>query len=103
MDLEYRYWAFVEAHPSHVVLEARAKQEAYEAINWAMTGTLSLMCGILTLHELFVERLLPSQSPILAPFSQEECGTLLDLLNRFDSSYSLLSSRIYMLTQTDTR
>ena len=43
MDLEYRYWAFVEAHPSHVVLEARAKQEAYEAINWAMTGKLFLM------------------------------------------------------------
>ncbi|KAK2463729.1 hypothetical protein APHAL10511_004222 [Amanita phalloides] len=67
LDLEYRYWAFVEAHPSHVILQTRAKQEAYEAINWAMT-----------------ERLLPSQSPIPAPFSQEECGTLLDLLNRFD-------------------
>ncbi|KAF8625005.1 hypothetical protein AX15_005599 [Amanita polypyramis BW_CC] len=68
LDLEYRYWAFVEAHPSHVVLQARAKQEAYEAINWAMT-----------------ERLLPSQSPIPAPFSQDECATLLDLLNRFDN------------------
>ena len=43
LDLEYRYWAFVEAHPSHIVLEARAKQEAYVAINWAMTGTLSLL------------------------------------------------------------
>ena len=43
LDLEYRYWAFVEAHPSHIVLPARAKQDAYEAINWAMTGTLSLM------------------------------------------------------------
>ena len=33
----------MEAHPSHIVLEARAKREAYEAINWAMTGTLALM------------------------------------------------------------
>ncbi|KAF8351022.1 hypothetical protein F5887DRAFT_912925 [Amanita rubescens] len=53
--------------PSHVILEPRAKQEAYEVINWAMP-----------------ERLLPSQSPIPAPFTQEECETLLDLLKRFD-------------------
>ena len=43
LDLEYRYWTFVEAHPSHVVLEERAKQEVYEAINWSMTSKLFLM------------------------------------------------------------
>ena len=42
LDLEYRYWAFVEAHPSHIVCDARAKQEAHEAIIWALTGTLLL-------------------------------------------------------------
>ncbi|KAF8329904.1 hypothetical protein F5887DRAFT_896488 [Amanita rubescens] len=82
LDLEYRYWAFVEAHPSHVTLEPRAKQEAYEAINWAMT-----------------ERLLPSQSPIPAPFTQEECGTLLDLLKRFDDDKE---GRVDVAIQTRT-
>ena len=41
LDLEYRYWAFVEAHPTHVLLQPKAKQEAYETINWAMTGKRS--------------------------------------------------------------
>ena len=48
---------------------------------------------------MFVERLLSSQSPIITPFSQEECGSLLDLLNRFDSSSSLVSTYIYALTK----
>lgn len=47
MNLEYRdwafMWAFMEAHPSRVILEAREKQEAYEAINWPMMGKLFLM------------------------------------------------------------
>ncbi|PFH45166.1 hypothetical protein AMATHDRAFT_78084 [Amanita thiersii Skay4041] len=71
LDLEYRYWAFVEAHPGHVALGSGAKQEAFEAVNWAMT-----------------DRLLPLHHPVPAPFTQEECTTLLDLLNRFDNKKS---------------
>ncbi|KAF8633517.1 hypothetical protein AX17_004430 [Amanita inopinata Kibby_2008] len=85
LDLEYRYWAYVEAHPSHIVLPTRAKQEAFEAINWAMA-----------------DRLLPLQSPAPAPFSQEECATLLDLLRRFDKKDRGSNLQIDMGIQTRT-
>ncbi|KIL57234.1 hypothetical protein M378DRAFT_88160 [Amanita muscaria Koide BX008] len=85
LDLEYRYWSFVEAHPSHVVLRPGAKQEAYEAINWAMT-----------------DRLLPTESPIPAPFTQEECSTLLDLLNRFDADQNKANLQVDVAIQTRT-
>ena len=43
------------------------------------------------------ECLLPSQSSIPALFSQQERGSLLDLLNQFDSTSPYLFSDIYML------
>lgn len=38
LDMEYRYWSFMECHPAHAVLPLNAKNEAFEALSWAWTG-----------------------------------------------------------------
>jgi hypothetical protein len=40
IDIESRYWAFVETHPAHVSLPARTKVEAMEVLRWAWAGTV---------------------------------------------------------------
>jgi len=57
LDTEYRYWSFMEAHPAHNSLSAKAKIEAMDVLTWAWT-----------------ERLLPSHRAIPVPFTQEECS-----------------------------
>ncbi|KAK0454880.1 hypothetical protein EV421DRAFT_1896783 [Armillaria borealis] len=63
LDMEYRYWAFLEAHPAHNRLPAKAHEEALNALTWAWT-----------------DRLLPSQQAPSAPFSQNEYQELTSLL-----------------------
>ncbi|KAK0485904.1 hypothetical protein IW261DRAFT_1415789 [Armillaria novae-zelandiae] len=63
LDMEYRYWAFLEAHPAHIPLPAKAHEEALNALTWAWT-----------------DRLLPSQQATSAPFSQNEYQELTSLL-----------------------
>ncbi|KII94553.1 hypothetical protein PLICRDRAFT_98675 [Plicaturopsis crispa FD-325 SS-3] len=69
MDMEYRYWSFMESHPAHVALPANARAEALDVLTWSWT-----------------DRLLPSDRPISPPFSQEECGELMGLLRSFSGS-----------------
>jgi hypothetical protein len=38
LDMEYRYWAFVEDHPAHVSLPLLARREAMDVLTWARTG-----------------------------------------------------------------
>ena len=38
LDTEYRYWSFMEAHPAHNSLPAKAKIEAMDVLTWAWTG-----------------------------------------------------------------
>lgn len=38
LDKEYRYWAFVEGHPAHIVLPENAHSEAMDALTWSYTG-----------------------------------------------------------------
>lgn len=38
LDTEYRYWSFLEAHPAHNSLPAKAKIEAMDVLTWAWTG-----------------------------------------------------------------
>ncbi|RDB19890.1 hypothetical protein Hypma_013085 [Hypsizygus marmoreus] len=66
LDVEYRYWSFMEAHPAHTSLPANARVEALDILTWAWT-----------------DRLLPSQRSIPAPFTQEECQELMSLLRSF--------------------
>ncbi|KAJ3505857.1 hypothetical protein NLJ89_g7196 [Agrocybe chaxingu] len=68
LDLEYRYWSFMEAHPAHTALPHKARTEAVDVLNWAWT-----------------DRLLPSHRGIPAPFSQEECQELINILRSFSN------------------
>jgi len=66
LDIEFRYWSFIEAHPAHTSLPPSAKVEALDVLTWAWT-----------------DRLLPSHRPIPVPFSQEECQELMSLIRSF--------------------
>ncbi|KAJ3512998.1 hypothetical protein NMY22_g15172 [Coprinellus aureogranulatus] len=66
LDMEYRYWSFMEAHPAHASLPIKSKNEALEVLTWAKT-----------------DHLLPSQKPVPAPFTPEECQELMTLLKSF--------------------
>ena len=68
LDLEYRYWAFMESHPAHLPVSQRAKVEALDILTWALT-----------------DRLLPSHRAIAAPFTREECQELRVILMSFNS------------------
>jgi hypothetical protein len=41
LDTEYRYWSFMEAHPAHNSLPAKAKLEAMDVLTWAWTGKMA--------------------------------------------------------------
>ncbi|PPQ65741.1 hypothetical protein CVT24_011774 [Panaeolus cyanescens] len=66
LDMEYKYWTFMEAHPAHTALPPRAKAEAMDVLTWAWT-----------------DRLLPSHRSIPPPFNQDECNELSTLLRSF--------------------
>ncbi|KAF8871776.1 hypothetical protein CPB84DRAFT_1800451 [Gymnopilus junonius] len=67
LDLEYRFWSFMEAHPAHSALPAKAKAKAMDVLASAWT-----------------EHLLDSHQASPSPFTQEECKALMDLLRSFD-------------------
>ncbi|PCH40711.1 hypothetical protein WOLCODRAFT_136952 [Wolfiporia cocos MD-104 SS10] len=69
LDMEYRYWAFLEAHPSHAPLMPEARNDALEALTWAYTDCV-----------------LPASrndSPT-PPFAPQECQELMTLLRSID-------------------
>lgn len=63
--MEYRYWAFMEAHPAHAALPFSARREAMEVLTWAWTGAcwISFWFG---LNLLTVGRRSPTAAPALA-------------------------------------
>ncbi|KAF8871684.1 hypothetical protein BD779DRAFT_441292 [Infundibulicybe gibba] len=67
LDARYRYWSFMEAHPAHVSLPPNAHQDAIDALDWVSTDWL-----------------FPSHRSIPAPFTREECQSLIVLLQSFD-------------------
>ncbi|KDR84460.1 hypothetical protein GALMADRAFT_714456 [Galerina marginata CBS 339.88] len=69
LDLEYRFWSFMEAYPAHTPLPVKGKAEATDVLNWAWT-----------------DRLLPSNRPIPSPFTQAECQELMNLLRSFNEN-----------------
>ncbi|TFK20580.1 hypothetical protein FA15DRAFT_658990 [Coprinopsis marcescibilis] len=70
LDMEFRYWSFMEAHPAHTTLPAKAKAEAMDVLTWAWT-----------------DRLLPSHRAIPAPFTQDECQELMTLIRNFNGDH----------------
>ena len=86
MDMEYRYWSFMEAHPAHTSLPANAKIEAMDVLTWAWTGKAPTAATRAKTHlNPFLDRLLPSQRTVPAPFTQEECQELMSLLRSFSN------------------
>lgn len=77
LDMEYRYWSFIEGHPAHTTLPLNARTEAFEALNWAWT-----------------DRLLPSNQVVPAPFSQDECNELDRLLRSFTADQESIQTRL---------
>ena len=101
LDTEFRYWSFMEAHPAHNSLPAKAKLEAMDVLTWAWTGNRFFFYLFAPLCSLFfssIERLLPSHRAVPAPFTQEECQELMTLIRSFGGTYhtSLLLQQIYL-------
>jgi hypothetical protein len=42
LDLEYRYWAFMESHPAHASLPPSARSDALDALTWSYTGQFTI-------------------------------------------------------------
>lgn len=78
LDMEYRYWAFVEGHPSHILLPESAHREAMDALQWSYTDCL-----------------LPTNQPTPPPFLPHECQELMGLLHSFEDSSSKMNSVIH--------
>jgi len=57
----------MESHPAHLPVSRRAKAEALDVLTWALT-----------------DRLLPSHRAIPAPFTQDECQELRNILISFN-------------------
>ncbi|KAH9833855.1 uncharacterized protein C8Q71DRAFT_772821 [Rhodofomes roseus] len=81
LDMQYRYWSYVESHPAHVPLTSESRAEAVEVLKWSYT-----------------EYLLPgAQRPTPPPFSPQECQELMGLLHSFNedpTDVSLVQNRI---------
>jgi hypothetical protein len=43
LDMEYRYWSFIEAHPAHTALSVNAKVEAMDVLTWVWIGESIIM------------------------------------------------------------
>ncbi|KAK7453487.1 hypothetical protein VKT23_011764 [Stygiomarasmius scandens] len=67
LDMEYRYWSFLESHPAHTGLPPKAHSDAMETLAWALTDRL--------VH--------PSQVQVKPPFTHEEVRELNNLLSSF--------------------
>ena len=39
LDMEYRYWGYLEGHPAHAPLSSETHTEAMDALKWSYTGT----------------------------------------------------------------
>ncbi|KAK7444777.1 hypothetical protein VKT23_015094 [Stygiomarasmius scandens] len=84
LDMEYRYWLFLESHPAHTGLPPKAHSDAMEALVQALTDCL--------VH--------PSQVQVKAPFTHEEVQELNTLLSSFgDKSGVQLIIRTHLITR----
>jgi hypothetical protein len=98
LDTEYRYWSFMEAHPAHNSLPAKAKMEAMDVLTWAWTGNGSWLLHLCVLtHFPSTERLLPSHRAVPAPFTQEECQELMTLIRSFGGMHFHMTLKINIL------
>ncbi|KAF7333958.1 hypothetical protein MSAN_02397800 [Mycena sanguinolenta] len=66
LDMEIRYWAFMESHPAHVALPSGAQKEAIDVLTWALMDQVLAQPDVL----------------LASPFTQTECQELLRLLRQ---------------------
>lgn len=86
LSKELAYWSFVERHPSHGVLPSDARRDALEGLTWSYAGKLiAFYSSIIDLA--ITDRLLQDNRSIPPPFSQEECQSLLRLLDGYNSEH----------------
>ncbi|KAI0751191.1 hypothetical protein C8Q80DRAFT_1251035 [Daedaleopsis nitida] len=69
LDMEYRYWCFIEGHPAHVPLAPETQTEAMDALKWSYTDSL-----------------IPTAQPAPPPFAPQECQELMNLIRSFDET-----------------
>ncbi|KAF7304639.1 hypothetical protein MKEN_01177800 [Mycena kentingensis (nom. inval.)] len=87
LDLEYRYWAYMQSHPAHAVVPFGVRREAMDILTWSWT-----------------DRLLPPQEqPLPPPFSPAECQELLGLLRTFDVPQNEAGIQNVVLTRIVSR
>ncbi|KAH8106446.1 hypothetical protein DFH11DRAFT_1691860 [Phellopilus nigrolimitatus] len=77
LDLEYKYWAFMESHPAHVPLPANAYSEALDVLTWSYT-----------------DRLLKTHRRAPPPFTQHESHELIEVLRATSGSESPLQAAV---------
>ncbi|KAF8880783.1 hypothetical protein BD779DRAFT_1675774 [Infundibulicybe gibba] len=76
----------MEAHPAHIPLPPNAHQDAIDALDWVSTGAFCSpdlrppLADQISSYRLVVS--FPSFDP--APFTREECQSLIALLQSFD-------------------
>ncbi|KAF8595402.1 hypothetical protein BDV93DRAFT_105280 [Ceratobasidium sp. AG-I] len=92
LEMERRYWAYVETHPAHADVNLRAVQEAIELLTWHYT-----------------DRLLAEKKPsgekeyvhVKPPFTPEESHEVLEFLKSLSADYS--HSNAVLKTRTVAR
>ena len=80
LDMQYRYWSYIEAHPAHVSLTAESRADALEVLRWSYTGQLPRPAVYTQLLTSCPEHLLPAARPAPPPFAPKECQELMALL-----------------------
>ncbi|KAI0320266.1 hypothetical protein OF83DRAFT_1105870 [Amylostereum chailletii] len=71
LEMEHRYWSYVETHPAHLLLPPTSVSEAMDMLTWSYT-----------------ERLLPSTSGSIPAFSHDECQELMGILRSLEANPS---------------
>ncbi|KAK7039381.1 hypothetical protein R3P38DRAFT_475890 [Favolaschia claudopus] len=87
LDMEYRYWAFMESHPAHAPLPLASRREASDVLTWSWTDRV----------------LPPHQLPIPPPFTQQECQELLTLLRSFEMPQTEVGVQSIVVTRIVSR
>ena len=89
LDMEYRYWGFIEGHPAHAPVPTETHTEAMDALKWSYTGKFPRFTSSTTYSWHGIpDCILPSTRPAPPPFAPQECQELMNLLRSFDSGSS---------------
>lgn len=86
LDMEYRYWMYLEAHPAHAPLISDSRAEALDALSWSYTDSL-----------------LPASRSVAPPFAPQECQELMTLLRSVDGVNSTVVVQTHLVARVMIR